>query len=453
MALDGGSAGLGPPAAAAAQPGAAQAREYRLGLRENWWQFSLLAVTTLLVGMTIGVERVALPPLAKDTFGIVSVLYTVTFVSVFGLTKSVMNLLSGHLSDIAGRRQLMLVGWLFGVPYALLIIFAQAWWWVLLANVFLGVNQGLTWSMSVTAKLDIVGPVNRGLAIGIDESAGYIGTGTGGFLAGLLVASYGLRPAPYLLALGVIAAGTLIVIGPLKETLPWARHEAARHHPGQDHPHQTPGLVRLARYMSWHDRSMFAVCQAGLLNKFADSLVIGFFTLYFLRAGLSVAAVGVLVGVYAWVWGIGQVPAGVLADRIGRKWPITGGTFLIAAGIAVIAAARVHGPWYAGATLMGAGMALAYPNMITAVGDVAHPSWRGGALGVYRLWRDGGYAIGPLVFGLIDLLGGLTAAFWAGAILLGASALILLLMLDETHPERRTRPPAWQRHPEWVAPR
>jgi MFS family permease len=428
-------------------------RHYELGLRRNWWQFSLLAVTTLLVGMTIGVERVALPPLAKDTFGITSVLYTVSFVSVFGLTKSVMNLLSGHISDIAGRRQLMLAGWLFGVPYALLIIFAQAWWWVLLANVFLGVNQGLTWSMSVTAKLDLVGPVNRGLAIGIDESAGYIGTGLGGLFAGLLVASYGLRPAPYLLALGVIAAGTLINIGPLKETLPWARQEAARHSPGQAHPHQSPGLLAVARYMSWHDRSMFAVCQAGLLNKFADSLVIGFFTLYFLHHGLSVAAVGVLVGVYAWVWGVGQVPGGVLADRIGRKWPITAGTFLIAAGIAVVAAVSVHGLWYAGATLMGAGMALAYPNMITAVGDIAHPSWRGGALGVYRLWRDGGYAIGPLVFGLIDLLGGLTAAFWTGAILLGASALILLLMLDETHPERRTRPPAWERHPEWVAPR
>jgi MFS family permease len=428
-------------------------RHYELGLRQNWWQFSLLAVTTLLVGMTIGVERVALPPLAKDTFGITSVLYTVSFVSVFGLTKSVMNLLSGHISDIAGRKQLMLAGWLFGVPYALLIIFAQAWWWVLLANVSLGVNQGLTWSMSVTAKVDIVGPVNRGLAIGIDESAGYVGTGLGGLLAGLLVASYGLRPAPYLLALGVIAAGTLVNIGPLKETLPWARQEAARHSPGQDQPPKTPGLLQVARYMSWHDRSMLAVCQAGLLNKFADSLVIGFFTLYFLHHGLSVAAVGVLVGVYAWVWGVGQVPGGVLADRIGRKWPITAGTFLIGAGIAVVAAVHMHGLWYAGAALMGAGMALSYPNMMTAVGDIAHPSWRGGALGVYRLWRDGGYAIGPLVFGLIDLLGGLTAAFWTGAILLGASALILLLMLEETHPERRTRPPAWERHPEWVAPR
>lgn len=450
MALPG-STNVGPPRAVPKAAG--QVRDYRLGLRENWWQFSLLAVTTLLVGMTIGVERVALPPLAKHTFGIVSVLYTVTFVSVFGLTKSIMNLLGGQLSDRAGRRQLMLVGWLFGVPYALLIIFAQAWWWVLLANVFLGVNQGLTWSMSVTAKLDLVGPVNRGLAVGIDESAGYVGTGLGGFFAGLLVASYGLRPAPYLLALGVIAAGTMVAAGPLKETLPWASQEAARDTASQHRPHKTLGLAQVSRYMSWHDHSMFAICQAGLMNKFADSLVIGFFTLYFLHRGLSVGAIGVLVGVYAWVWGVGQVPTGVLADRIGRKWPITAGTFLIAAGIAVIAAAHRHVLWYAGATLMGIGMALSYPNMMTAVGDTAHPSWRGGALGVYRLWRDGGYAIGPLVFALIDLIGGLTATFWAGAILLGASSLILLLLLDETHPQRRTKPPAWEHHSEWVTSR
>ena len=420
---------------------------HRLGLRENWWQFSLFTVITLLVGMTIGVERVALPPLARHTFGIVSVLYTVAFVSAFGLVKSVMNLLAGRLSDHHGRKLLLLIGWSFAVPYALLIIFAQAWWWVVLANLFLGVNQGLAWSMSVTAKIDLVGPVNRGLAVGIDESAGYVGTGLGGFAAGLLVASDGLRPAPYLLALGVVAVGALLTFTLVRDTLPWARLESTHHHPGDDDPPQAPSLARLARYMSWHDRSMLAVCQAGMLNKFADSLVIGFFPLYLLHHGLSVAAVGALVGVYAWVWGLGQVPTGWLADRLGRKLPITAGTFLIAVGIAIIAATASHPAWYAGATVMGIGMALAYPNLITAVGDTAHPSWRGGALGVYRLWRDSGYAIGPLAFGLIALLGGLTAAFWVAAILLGISSLILLLMLDETDPKRRTRPPVWERWP------
>jgi len=196
---------------------------------------------------------------------------------------------------------------------------------------------------------------------------------------------------------------------------------------------------------------MLAVCQGGLINKFADSLVGAFFPLYFLRRGVSLSEVGLLVGVYAWVWGLGQVGSGALADRIGRKGPITAGTFLIAAGIVVIVVSGLHALWFGGAAVMGAGMALVYPNLITAVGDVAHPSWRGGALGVYRLWRDGGYAVGPLFLGGVASLGGLSAAFWAAAALLAASGTIMLFMFHETDPKRRTRAPAWERHPEWVA--
>ena len=419
-------------------------QRHPLGLRENWTQFSVFTLITVLIGMTIGVERVALPPLARDQFGITSILYTASFISAFGAVKSVMNLVSGRLSDHHGRKTLLLVGWAFAVPYALLIIFARAWWWVVVANLFLGVNQALTWTMSVTAKIDLVGPINRGLAVGIDESAGYLGVGLGGFAAGLLVATYGLRPAPYLLALGVVAAGALVTFRPARETLPWAQAEVAAE--------RTPRLARLASYMSWHDRSMLAVCQAGFLNKFADTLVAAFFPLYFLHRGLSLVGVGALVGVYAAVWGLGQVASGALADRIGRKGPITTGTFGIGIGIVVILASRREPVWFAGAAVMGAGMALVYPNLITAVGDTAHPSWRGGALGVYRLWRDGGYAIGPLVLGGIATLGGITAAFWAAAALMGVSGGVQLLLLDETEPARRATAPAWQDHPSWVAP-
>ncbi|MHB1712239.1 MAG: MFS transporter [Acidimicrobiales bacterium] len=424
---------------------------HRLGIKENWVQFSVFTLITLTIGMTIGVERVALPPLARHAFGITSILYTVSFISAFGAVKSVMNLVSGRLSDHHGRKALLLVGWAFAVPYALLIIFAQSWWWVVAANVFLGVNQALTWTMAVTAKIDLVGPVNRGLAVGIDESAGYVGVGLGGFAAGLLVASHGLRPAPYLLALGVVAAGTLITLGAARETLPWARAEAAARRPPDAAAEPAPQLSRLASYMSFHDRSMLAVCQGGLVNKFADSLVAAFFPLYFLRRGVSLAEVGLLVGVYAWVWGLGQVASGALADRVGRKGPITAGTFLVGAGIVVIVVSGLHVLWFAGASVMGVGMALVYPNLITAVGDIAHPSWRGGALGVYRLWRDGGYAVGPLVLGGFAILGGITAAFWAAAALMGASGLVLLFLFHETEPARRTRAPAWENHPEWVA--
>lgn len=416
-----------------------------LGLRANWWQFSLFTLVTLLVGMTVGVERVALPPLAEHAFGVASILYTVSFVSAFGVVKAAMNLVAGRLSDRHGRKLLLVVGWAFALPYAVLIIFAQAWWWVVVANLFLGVNQGLAWSMSVTAKIDLVGPAGRGLAVGLDESAGYVGTGLGGLAAGLLVTADGLRPAPYLLVVAVVAVGGLVTVGLIRDTLPWAQAEASHHTVAP--AAAAPSLGRLARYMSWQDRSMLAVCQAGMVNKVADSLVIGFFPLYLLRHGLSIAGVGVVVGVYAWVWGLGQVPTGWLADRVGRKWPITVGTFLIAGGILGIGVTRPLGPWFAGATVMGLGMALAYPNLITAVGDTAHPAWRGGALGVYRLWRDGGYAVGPLVLGAVAALAGIEAALWATVGLLGLSGVALLVLLRETDPHRRVAAPPWQQHP------
>ena len=426
--------------------------EHRLGLKENWLQFSIFTLLTLMIGMTIGVERVALPPLARNAFGITSILYTVSFVSGFGAVKATMNLISGRLSDHHGRKMLLLLGWGFAVPFAFLIIFAQAWWWVVLANLFLGVNQGLTWSMSVTAKIDLVGPVNRGLAVGLDESAGYIGVGLGGFAAGLLVASYGLRPAPYVLVLALVAAGIVVTAGLARETRPWAAAESASRAQSDSYPAGAPKLSRLAAYMSWRDKGMLAVCQAGMLNKFADSLVIGFFPIYFIHKGMSVARIGLLVGVYAWVWGAGQVATGALADKIGRKTPIVSGILLIGAGIVAVVLTSQFTDWVAGVAVMGVGMALVYPNLISAVGDVAHPSWRGGALGVYRLWRDGGYAVGPIVLGTIALVGGLAAAFWATAILMAFSAIAVLALFGETEPKRRTSPPAWESNPSWVAP-
>ncbi len=420
--------------------------EPRLGLGPNWWQFSIYTAVTLLVGMTIGVERVSLPPLAHHAFGITSVLYTVSFISAFGAVKSAMNLVSGRLSDHHGRKALLVVGWAFAVPYAVIVIFADAWWQILLANLFLGVNQALTWSMSVTAKIDLVGPEGRGLAVGIDESAGYIGTGLGGLGAGLVVTSFGLRPAPYLLVLGVVALGSLVTLGPAKETLHFAHSESKT----ASRP-ELPSLRRLGGYMSWRDRSMMAVCQAGFFNKVADSLVAAFLPLYLAERGMSLLGIGVLVGIYAWVWGAGQVLAGLIADRIGRKIPIVLGTFLVSGGLAAFASFSSWIWWHLAAIVMGAGMALCYPNLMTAVGDTADPSWRGGALGVYRLWRDGGYAVGPLFLGAMAAFAGLAASLWVGAALLAISGLGLVLAMKETHPRLRVGSPEWVRHPDWLA--
>ncbi len=422
---------------------------HRLGLTENWVQFSIFTLITLLIGMTIGVERVALPPLAHDQFHITSIFYTVSFISAFGAVKAVMNLISGHLSDRHGRKTLLLIGWIFAIPFALLIIFAQSWLWVLAANLFLGINQGLTWSMSVTSKIDLVGPANRGLAVGLDESAGYIGVGLGSFAAGVLAASFGLRPAPYLMALVIVGLGLLLSALLAKETKPWADAESAKRRGSSVEP--LPRLSQLASYMTWHDKEMFALCQAGFLNKFIDSLVIGFIPLYFLKKGLDVVHVGLIVGIYAWVWGLGQIATGALADRIGRKVPILWGISFIGLGVVVVILSTGQLIWISGAALMGIGMSLVYPNLISGVGDVAHPSWRGGALGVFRLWRDGGYAIGPLLLGGVSLLGGIIAALWTAVILMAISALIVAVKFHETEPKRRTKPFAWQLHPQWLS--
>lgn len=425
------------------------ARDIRLGLTENLPQFSVLSLMTLLVGAAIGAERVALPPLAASAFGISSILATVAFVAVFGAVKAVMNLVAGRLSDRAGRRTLLLLGWAFGLPYPLLIIWAPNWYWVLAANALLGVNQGLTWSMSVTAKIDLVGPVRRGLAVGIDEAAGYAGTGLGGYAGGLLAAAYGLRPAPYAFALGVIVLGGLLTVWPTRETLPWAAAEAAAHgSPGGRPAAGLPPLRRLFAYMTLRDPTTFAMCQGGFLNKFVDGLVIGFFPLYLLGRGLSLVDVGLTTGVYAAVWGLGQIPSGALADRAGRKGPIVAGIALIGTGLVGVRLANVLPGFVAGGAVMGIGMALCYPTFIAVIGDVAHPRWRGGALGVYRLCRDAGYAAGPIVLGAVAGAFGMGTAIWVAAGLMGGSALIVLAMMRESEPGRRTAPPVWQAHPE-----
>ena len=291
------------------------------------------------------------------------------------------------------------------------------------------------------------------MAVGIDESAGYVGVGVGGILAGILVARFGLRPGPYLVVLAIMLLGLVLTVLAAKETLPWAREEASRVGAQNSQQSSAPKLLQLASYMSWHDRTMFSVCQAGFLNKFADSLVIGFFPIYFLQKGETVTGVGMLVGVYALVWGFGQVATGVLADRVGRKWPISAGILLVGLGILVVLLGGATAQWLVGATLMGLGMALVYPNLISAVSDVAQPTWRGGALGIYRLWRDGGYAVGPLFLGGIAMVGGLSAALWASVILMFISSLTIVFLFRETEAAHRSSPRVWEAHPELIVPK
>lgn len=440
------------PSPVGARPQLVAVPAVQLGLRANWFQFSVLAVLTLLIGMTVGVERVALPPLAQQGFHVTSYLYTVAFIAAFGLVKATMNLTAGRWADRVGRKKVLLAGWLVGLPFPVLVIFAPSWPWIVAANFLVGLNQALAWTMTVTAKIDLVGPRNRGLAVGINEFSGYSGVAFGGYAGGLLATSYGLRPAPYLLALAVLLLGLFLSVWPMRETLPWAQTEAGRHD-GPDTPtvrQPVPTLSQIFRYVSWQDRTLFAVAQAGFVEKFADTLVWGFFPLYFVSLRRSPAEVGLLSGVYALTWGVLQIPSGALADRVGRKLPITAGLLLVASGITLLLLVHGLGLWLLAVAVMGAGMALHYPNLISAVGDVAHPAWRGSALGVYRLWRDSGYAAGAIAIGLVADAAGLRAAFWFTAALLVVSAAVVAFIMEETEPRLRLVAHAWQRHPEWL---
>lgn len=426
-----------------------------LGLGANWPQFCLLTLMTFLVGMTIGVERVVLPPLAHRAFGVTSLELIVAFVTAFGAVKAALNLFSGHWSDRVGRRGLMALGWALGLPYPLLIAFAPNWGLVVVANLFLGANQGLTWTMSVTSKIDLVGPSRRGLAVGIDEAAGYVGTAVGGYAAGLLATVAGLRPAPYWIALGSIGLGGALTVWLVRDTLPWARAEAgSRRREAVPIPSSAladgprPALSQLLLYMSFRDTAMCSACVAGMVNKFADALVIALFPLWLLGHGASLMTVGLVAAVYTGIWGLLQIPSGQLADQVGRKWLIAGGLLVEGGAVAWFVMGSGLGTWLGAAAIMGTATAALYPNLITVVGDISHPAWRGGSLGVYRLWRDGGYAIGPLLTAGVATGFGLAAGFWFVIALLIASGLGVAVFMYETEPHRRRRAPAWERRPE-----
>lgn len=453
---------------------------YRLGLRENLFQFSMLALLTFLVGASMGIERTTLPPLAKSSFGITSILYTVSFISAFGLVKSVMNLLAGRWSDSIGRKPLLISGWVVGLVYPLLIIFATHWWEVVIANLALGVNQALAWTMTVTGKIDLVGPHNRGFAVGINEASGYLGVSVGGLVGGLLATSYGLRPAPYILALAVIIVGGLLSVWPIKETLPWAHWESVQNDKAersidnkaernidnikvsegvgyllrkseadQDDAIGKPRLGQVLALVSWRDRASAAASQAGFINKFSDSLVIGFFPIFMRSKGASFTTIGVVVAIYAALWGILQISAGWLSDRIGRKIPVVIGQLLVGGGILVVVYGSSPIIWSIGASIMGIGTALVYPTLIAVIGDVSHPKWRGNSLGVYRLWRDGGYFIGPLAIAIVAEAFGLMVGFWFTALLSIASGIVVAALMYETEVKKRKVSQQWLIHPNW----
>ena len=408
--------------------------EVRLGLRENLAQFSLLVAVNALVGGMIGQERTVLPLLAEDEFGLTAFTATLTFIAAFGVVKAATNFFAGTLSDRYGRKPVLVTGWLIGLPVPLLLIWAPTWGWVIFANVLLGINQGLTWSTTVIMKIDLVGPQRRGFAMGLNEAAGYGAVAVTALATGYIAEQWGLRPEPFLLGLAYAAFGLSLSVLFVRETHHHVAHEAATHSPRRDHLHHELTGAEIFTLTSFREKALSACAQAGLVNNLNDGLAWGLFPIFFAADGLSVGRIGMLAAIYPAVWGLGQLYTGGLSDRIGRKPLIAGGMLTQAAAIAWMAATSGFWAWAAGAALLGAGTAMVYPTLLAAIGDVAHPTWRARSVGIYRLWRDAGFAVGALMAGALADLVSIEAAIYAVAGLTAVSGIVVIARMYETHP-------------------
>ena len=409
----------------------------RLGLRQNLAQFSLLVGVNALVGGMIGQERTVLPLLATRVFHLHAFTAALTFILTFGAVKAATNFFAGTLSDRIGRKPVLVAGWLIGLPVPLLLIWAPTWGWIIAANVLLGVNQGLTWSTTVIMKIDLAGPERRGLAMGLNEAAGYGAVAMTALATGFIAAHYGLRPQPFFLGIAFAGLGLGLSTLFVGETQGHASHEARRGLTASAELHGGLSTKEVFLLTSFQEKALSAASQAGMVNNLNDGLAWGIFPIFFASHALSVARIGMLAALYPAVWGLGQLFTGALSDRLGRKWLIAGGMWTQATAIGLIAGTHSFASWAAGALLLGVGTAMVYPTLLAAVGDVAHPRWRATSVGVYRLWRDGGFAVGALFAGVVADRLGLAAAIWAVAALTAASGCVVAVRMYETHAAHR----------------
>lgn len=382
-------------------------KQTKLGLRENALQFSLLIIVNAFVGAMIGLERSILPELAEKEFGLAAKSAILSFIVVFGFTKAAMNYFAGRLSDKFGRKVVLIGGWVFAIPVPFLLMWAPTWDWILVANLFLGISQGLTWSTTVIMKIDLVGSRQRGLAMGLNEFAGYFAVAGSALLTGLIASRYGLRPEPFYLGVVYIFFGLLMSIFLVKET---------HHHVNLEIKNFEKSEVMSQKEIflktSFKDRNLSAVTQAGFVNNLNDGMAWGLFPILFASIGLGLKEIGWLAAIYPATWGILQLWTGHFSDKVGRKWLIVWGMWIQAIGIGVTVLMQNSIGFAIGAVLLGAGTAMVYPTLLATIGDVAHPSWRASSVGIYRLWRDSGYAIGALVSGILADAFGIDIAIW-----------------------------------------
>lgn len=402
----------------------------RLGIRQNLAQFTLLVVVNAFVGAMVGMERSILPAIAEEEFLLAARTAILSFIVVFGISKALTNYLAGRFSDTYGRKVVLVVGWLVAIPVPFILMWAPSWSWILFANLLLGISQGLTWSTTVIMKIDLAGPKKRGLAMGLNEFAGYFAVAGAALATGYIASVWGLRPEPFYLGIGFVVFGLLLSVILVRETRHHADHEATLHGDAED----TGALSH--REIFWRtsltDRNLSSVSQAGLVNNLNDGMAWGLFPIFFASNGMTLKQIGWLAAIYPAVWGVGQLFTGALSDRIGRKGLIVAGMWLQAAGIAVLTVSKVFTGFATGAALLGVGTAMVYPTLLAAIGDVAHPNWRASSVGVYRLWRDLGYAVGAILAGIIADALGIAASMWFIAAVTFLSGVVVLLRMRES---------------------
>jgi MFS family permease len=403
----------------------------RLGLKENWKQFTLLVIVNAFVGGMVGLERSILPQIAEVEFHIAARSAILSFIIVFGITKALTNYLMGALANKFGRKNLLIIGWLIGIPVPFILMFAPGWNWIVAANILLGINQGLTWSSTVVMKIDLVGEKQRGLAMGLNEFAGYIAVAIVAFATGWIASEYGLRPYPFYLGIVLAIAGLLTS---------WLFIKDTRHHVAHETSSSTVAkLKNIFWETTWKNKNLGSVTQAGLINNLNDGMAWGLFPILLATKGFTVGQIGIITAVYPAVWGIGQLFTGKMADHFCKKDLLFWGMLLQGLTLVALLFAGTMVHFIILSSLLGWGTAMVYPTFLATVAENTHPADRARSLGIFRFWRDLGYAAGAIITGIIADTAGLNASVLTIGLLTILSALIILLRMNRCLPVNSVR--------------
>lgn len=404
-------------------------KDIKLGLKENAFQFALLVIVNAFVGAMIGLERTLLPEIAEKDFGMVEKAAILSFIVVFGLSKAITNYFAGRFSDHYGRKIVLIIGWIIAIPVPFLLIKAPNWNWIIIANIFLGISQGLTWSTTVIMKIDLVGNKQRGLAMGLNEFAGYFAVALSALFTGYIASKYGDRPEPFYLGIGYVFIGLMLSIFLVKETKNYVHHEIKNHYKDESISMSQKDIFLKT---SFFDKNLSSITQAGFVNNLNDGMAWGLLPILYASLNFDLKTIGILAAIYPASWGLLQIITGFASDKIGRKWPIVFGMWIQAIGIGIIALTTQFWFFVLGNLFLGIGTALVYPTLLAAIGDVAHPKWRASSVGIYRLWRDSGYAVGAIIAGLTADYFGIRSAIWLVAIITFISGAVVVSRMKET---------------------